>query len=240
MALARELERSVCAVKRGIRASAALLFLLAASCGGSASPGVAASSPTTEISPSFSQILSASKTVEYMVTYKLTATGQGAGVSGEQSWYFKQGKARFDFKRAIAGDSSNVSLFALTDGTFMCSGAAAPAQCTSMSGLETALQQNPAAFYQASMTAHPEQFSGIVVGTRHIGEQHAHCYEVHTLADSSELSGSRFCYSSQGIPLSSRVSGSAGQWSMEATSLSTTVPDSDFALPAQPSGLSRP
>jgi len=230
-----------------MRVGIPLVLLLAVSCGGAggapkgaASAGGAASAPATENSPSFDQILSASKVAEYKITYKLTATGQRAILSGEQSWSFKQGKARFDFKSTVAGQTSSVSFFALPDGTFLCLGAGVQAQCTGMSGLKTALEQNPAAFYQVSMTAHPEQFSGVAVGTRHIAEQHAHCYEVHPLADSSELSGSRFCYSTQGIPLSSRVSGQAGQWSMEATSLSTTVPDSDFTLPAQPTVLSRP
>jgi hypothetical protein len=86
------------------------------------------------------------------------------------------------------------------------------------------------------LIAHPEQFSGVPVGTRHIAEQHAHCYD----AASSGLSNGRFCYSAQGIPLVARFNAQAGQWSMEATSLSTTVADSDFTLLAKPAIIGRP
>ena len=133
-----------------------------------------------------------------------------------------------------------MSLFALPDGTFMCIGAGALAECTSISGLETAMQQNPAAFYLASLTAHPEQFSGVPVGTRHIAEQHAHCYEVRPVLSSSPLADARFCFTAQGVPMVLRVGAPVGQWSMEATSLWTTAPDSEFALPANPAAVGQP
>lgn len=126
-----------------------------------------------------------------------------------------------------------MSLFSLPDGAFMCLGAGVLPECTSISGLETAMQQNLVAFYQAYLTAHPEQFSGVPVGTRHIAEQHAYCYEVHPVA-ASGLPDGRFCFTVQGIPLVVRVGAQPGQWSMEATGLSTTVADSDFTLPAEP------
>lgn len=214
-----------------------MLLLLAVSCGGSTTPALPSPSPF-EPSPPFEDVLSASKKIEYEVTFQFTATGPRQVFIGEQSWFFKPGKARFDLKSTLAGKSS-MSLFALPDGAFMCLGAGAQAECTAISGLETALQQNPAAFYQASLIAHPEQFSAVLVGTRHIAETHAHCYEVRPLAITSELPSGRFCYSKDGIPLALRVSAPAGQWSMEATSLSATVPDSDLTLPAMPT-IARP
>ena len=222
---------------KGTRVVAALLLLLAVSCGGSTA---AAPSPTPEISPPLDQILSASKAIEYQVTYKLTATGQPQIFSGQQAWYFKPGKARFDLRSTVAGQSSSMSLFALPDGTFMCLGTGALAECTIISGLEKAMQQNPAAFYLASLTAHPEQFSAVPVGTRHIAEQHAHCYEVHPVAGSSSLADARFCFTAQGIPVVVRVGAQVGQWSMEATSLWTAAPDSDFTLPANPIAVGQP
>ena len=210
--------------------------MLVVSCGGSTTP---APSPSSfEPSPPFEEVLSASKAIEYEVTYQFTSTGPRHVFIGEQSWYFKAGRARFDLKRTV-GQSPSVSLFALPDGTFMCLGTGAQAECTGISGLDAALQQNPAAFYQASLIAHPEQFSAALVGTRHIAETHAHCYDVHPLASSSGLPDARFCYSKLGIPLVGRVSAPAGQWSMEATSLSATVPDSNFVLPAKPA-IARP
>lgn len=222
---------------RATRAGVVLLLLLAASCGGSTTPAPASSSPY-EPSPRFEEVLAASKAIEYEVTYQFTATGPRQVLIGEQSWYFKPGRARFDLKNTLASTSS-VSLFALPDGTFMCLGTGAQAECTGISGLEIASPQNPAAFYQASLIAHPEQFSAVLVGTRHIADTHAHCYDVRPLASASGLPDGRFCYSKQGIPLVLRVIAPAGQWSLEARSLATTVPDSDFALPAKPS-VARP
>lgn len=197
----------------GRSAGVALLLLLAVSCGGSTTP--APPSPSSfEPSPPFEEVLSASKAIEYEVTYQFTSTGPRHAFIGEQSWYFKQGSARFDLKRTIAGQASSVSLFALPDGTFMCIGTGTQAECTGISGLETALQQNPAAFYQASLIAHPEQFSAVLVGTRHIADTHAHCYDVRPLAGSSGLPDARFCYSKLGIPLVLRISAQpdSGQW----------------------------
>jgi hypothetical protein len=212
-------------------------LLLAVSCGGSTTP--APPSPSSfEPSPPFEEVLSASKAIEYEVKYQFTATSPRQAFIGEQSWSFKPGRARFDLINNLAGKSS-MSLFALPDGTFMCLGTGTQAECTGISGLETAVQQNPAAFYQASLIAHPEQFSAVLVGTRHIAETHAHCYDVHPLASSTGLPDARFCYSKLGIPLVGRVSTPTGHWSMEATSLSTTVPDSNFALPAKPT-IARP
>jgi hypothetical protein len=231
--------------------------VIAASCGGSATPSgttasgtpaasvaaasaAAASSAASATNPSFAQILSSAKVSEYKVTYKQTATG-AAGLSGEQSWYFKPPKARFDFSTTASGQTATVSLYALPDGTFMCfAGAGQPAQCLGMSGLDTALQQNPAAALQESLVQHPDQFSGVLVETRQIAGQQAHCYDVKSSLASIPLADGRFCYSAQGIPLLQRFGTQGGTWSMEATNLSTSVPDSDFALPATPTVIGKP
>src|SRR6266508_624696 len=125
-------------VKRGSAAVLMLAFLMAASCGGTSSSsttsttgaaatsaatsGAAATGTSTSGSPSFGQILSSAKASEYKVTYKLTATGGADSFSGEQSWYFKPPKARFDFKSSASGQTATVSLYSLPDGTFMCFG----------------------------------------------------------------------------------------------------------------------
>src|SRR5688500_4335254 len=138
----------------------ALAFVIAASCGGgTANPGTgpgatnaattsggAASGVPTSGSPSFGQILGSAKASEYKVTYTLTATGGAAGFSGEQSWFSKPPKSRFDFSSSASGQTATVSLFTLPDGVFMCfGGTGQTAQCIGMTGVDTALQQNPAA-----------------------------------------------------------------------------------------------
>ena len=244
-------------VKRGSSAFLVFAFVIAASCGGSATPtGTTAATATatnaavassvgsggpTSGSPSFGQILGAAKASEYKVTYKLTATGGAEGFSGEQSWYFKPPKARFDFTSSTSGQAATISLYALPDGTYMCfGGTGQTAQCIGMSGLDTALQQNPAAAYQEAFIQHPDQFSGVLVETRQIAGQQAHCYDVKASATTAGLTDGRFCYSTQGIPLLQRFAVQGGTWSMEATNLSTTVPDSDFTLPANATILGKP
>jgi len=245
-------------VKRGSAAVLVLGCVIAVSCGGTstpsgtttsgasatnaaASPSTAASGAVTSGSPSFGQILTSGKASEYKVTYKLTATGGAEAFSGEQSWYFKPPKARFDFTSSVSGQTATVSLYALPDGTYMCfGGTGQAAQCIGMTGLDTALQQNPAAAYQESFIQHPDQFSGVLVETRQIAGQQAHCYDVKASAATAGLTDGRFCYSTQGIPLLQRFATAGGTWSMEATNLSTTVPDSDFTLPAKATIIGKP
>jgi hypothetical protein len=235
---------------------AALVFALviSASCGGTTPSGTTASSAaartaasgtaaaaTSSGSPSFAQILTSAKASEYKVTYKLTATGGTEGFTGEQSWYFKPPRARFDFSSSVSGQTASVSLYSLPDGTYMCfGGTSQAAQCIGMSSLDTALEENPAALYQESFVEHPDQFTGVLVETRQIAGQQAHCYDVKATAVTAVLSDGRFCYSAQGIPLLQRFAVQGGTWSLEATNLSLTVPDSDFTLPAQGTTIGKP
>ena len=240
-----------CVVKRGSSAVLVFAFVIAASCGGAATPtgtttGAAATSAVVPSGAatggpsaggaSFGQILGSAKANEYKVTYKLTAAG-----GGEQSWYFKPPKTRYDFSSGVAGQTATVSIYSLPDGTYMCfGGTGVTAQCIGMSGLDTALQQNPAALYQQSMFQHPEQFSAVLVETRQIAGQQAQCFDVKSAVTTAVLTDGRFCYSTQGILLLQRFGAQGGALDMEATSLSTTVPDSDFTLPAKPTIIGKP
>ncbi len=240
-----------CLVKRGSAVVLAFAFVIAASCGGSTTPtGTTASLDTATKAPgvsggagaptsagaSFGQIVTSAKVSEYKVTYKLTATG-----GGEQSWYSKPPKTRYDFSTSAAGQTSTVSIYSLPDGTFMCfGGTGATSQCIGMSGLDTALQQNPAALFQQTMIQHPEQFTAVLVETRQIAGQQAQCFDVKSSVVTAVLTDGRFCYSAQGIMLLQRFGTQFGALDMEATSLSTTVPDSDFTLPSKPTILGKP
>jgi hypothetical protein len=244
--------------RRVVREGSALLLaftMMVVSCGGSTtttsttagatatsapgSPGAATGTPGAT-GPSFGQVLTAARATEYKVTYRLTATGGGASSSGEQSWFFKPPRARFDFVTTASGQSGTVSIFALPDGAFMCFGSGAAAQCIGMSGLETALQQNPAASFQEALMSRPDQFNGVFAETRQIAGQQANCYDVKPTTAAAGLTDGRFCYSASGIPLLQQFGAQGGTWSMEATSVSTTVADSDFKLPATPTIIGRP
>ena len=236
-------------VMRGSSAVLAFALVIAASCGGT-TPAVTATNGATATSAvvatasagpsatgaSFGQIIGAARTSEYKVTYKLSAAG-----AGEQSWYFKPPKARYDFSTSAGGQTSTVSIYALPDGAYMCfGGTGVAAQCIGMSGLDTALQQNPAALFQQSMFQHPEQFNAVLVETRQIAGQQAQCFDVKSTVVTATVGDGRFCYSPQGIMLLQRFGAGGGALDMEATSLSTTVPDSDFALPAKATIIGKP
>src|SRR5438309_315285 len=90
------------------------------------------------------------------------------------------------------------------------------ASCGGATGLDTALQQNPAALYQEALLQHPDQYSGVLVETRQIAGQQASCYDVKSTVASAGLTDGRFCYSSQGIPLLQRFEVQGATWSMEA------------------------
>lgn len=241
-------------VKRGGAGILLVAFVVAASCGGSTTSGTTGAAPTgagatatasgaaatsapTASSPGLGQILASASASEYKVTYALTVTGAGAS-TGQQSWYFKPPKARYDFTNTVGGQTATVSLFALPDGTFMCFGGGGQTQCIGMSGLNTALQQNPAAAMQATMMQQPGQFSGVLAETRQIAGQQGLCYDVRSAV--TPTATDRFCYTAQGISLLQRFAIPGGTWSLEATQVSTTVPDSDFTLPAKPTVIATP
>lgn len=213
-----------------------------AATGGTNAPSAATSGSTTAAAgPAFREVLTASKVAEYKVIYKITDTNGLDSSPGEQSWFVKPPRARFDFSSDVGGQRTIVSLYALVDGTFVCFTDVAQAQCFGMSGLSTALQQNTAASVHESLVQHPEQFGGVLVETRQIAGQQAHCYDVRALkAQVSGLTDGRFCYSTLGAPLLSQFKTQGGEVSMEATRFFASVPDSDFTLPAKPTTLGRP
>lgn len=243
-----------CVVKTGNSVVLVLAFVIAAAaCGGAATPtGTTATFDTATKAPvasgavatgapsagaaSFAQILGSARASEYKVTYKTALTG-----GGEQSWYSKPPKTRYDFSTSAAGQTSVVSIYSVPDGTFMCfGGSGVAATCIGMTGLDIALQQNPAALFQQTMVQHPEQFNALLVETRQIAGQQAQCFDVKSTTPVAAMTDGRFCYTPQGIMLSQRFSPQFGALDMEATNLSTTVPDSDFALPAKPTVISKP
>ena len=237
----------------GKRASVALLLTLVVSCGGaaptsntSASASAGATSAATQAgaistaaatasSQSLSELLSAAKVKEYKITYKITATGGGAeALSGDQTWYFKPPRSRFDFTTNMGGTVTTMSMFTLPEGSFMCFGSAGQSQCLSTPATGSPLDQNQALLTQRAMVDNPGQYGATFTGARAIAGQQGQCYDV--AATAGAFSKGSFCYTKEGIQLLSAFTTQGSTWSMEATNLSTTVPDSDFKLPATPLG----
>jgi hypothetical protein len=242
----------------GKRAVLALLLTFVVACGGASpasSNGAGASagagngtagatgggSPATaqpgtnSSQPKLLELLSAAKLTSYKVTYKLTATGAGSSFGGEQSWYFKPPKARFDFGMDVGGQKTTISFFSLPEGSYYCFGSGGTSQCLSIKGVGSPLDQNLAASFQQSLVNNPDQYGGTYTGTKTIAGQQGLCYDVKAVATvATGLSAGSFCYSKEGIALLQQFSASGSSWSMEATNVSTTVPDSDFTLPSKP------
>ena len=239
----------------GKRAAVALLLTLVVSCGGAtptsntgagASAGAtsaatqagAATSAATAASaaqPGLGSLLSSSKTQEYKVTYKVTATGTGAeALSGNQTWYFKPPRSRFDFTTNMGGTLTTISMFTLPEGSYMCFALAGQNQCLGAPPTGSPLDQNPAAAVQRQMIDNPGAFGATFTGAKTIAGQSGLCYDVKATAGA--FTAGTFCYTKDGIQLLSAFTAQGLTLSTEATNLSLTVPDSDFTLPAKPLG----
>ena len=243
----------------GKRAAAALLLTLIVSCGGAAptsTTGAGASAGATSAAtqavaatgtssgatgataaggpqPGLGSLLSSSKTQEYKVTYKITATGTGAeALSGNQTWYFKPPRSRFDFTTNMGGTLTTMSIFTLPEGSFMCFAMAGQSQCLGTPATGSPLDQNPAAVAQRQMVDNPSAFGATFTGAKTIAGQSGLCYDVKATAGA--FSAGTFCYTKEGIQLLSAFTAQGLTLSTEATNLSLTVPDSDFTLPVKP------
>lgn len=220
------------------------IALLLAACGGSAAPAptattaataaaattaVATSAPAAQATtsgPNIADILKAGKLSQYKVTYKWTTTAGGQTQTSEQTWYYKPPLARFDF---AAGPGAVFSVYALPDGTYVCTGAGGQMFCQK-GPAGSGLDANPAANFGLQLQDHPEQFNSSFVGTKTFAGQSAQCYGVKSLA-AGAFGDVTSCYSSSGVPLFTQIKSSGGDFTMEATGFSATVSDADFVLP---------
>ena len=244
----------------GKRAILTLALAFVVSCGGTAAPPASASAaaataavaatiaPTTATAsaaaasapggpgqPRLLDILTVAKVTRYKVSYRITTTGPNAeAFSGDQSWYLSPPRARFDFSTSFGGQKTTVSFFSLPDGSYYCFALMGQTQCFTVLGVGSPLDQNAAVLTQRDLVDHPEQWGGTFREMRTIAGQPAYCYDVKAQRAASGVSAGLFCYSKEGIALLSQFALQGASWSMEATSVSTTVPDSDFVLPARP------
>lgn len=234
---------------RGV-AAAGVLVLVSLACGdGTAgpSPAATAAAPTaaptaaaatpaptaapTPAAPAFLDVLKTAKLATYRVTYKWSGTAGGTAISGEQSWYVKPPKSRFDFSATIGGATTRVSAFVLESATYVCLAGGGQNFCLQQPQAQ-ALQQNPGALAQGSIGDRPDQFDPNYEGSRTIAGQTAQCYAVKPKTATEAFVEARFCYSAQGVPLLIQSKAQGYDSLLEATAFSTNVSDSDFTLPA--------
>src|SRR5258705_893176 len=146
----------------------------------SASTGAPATgAPTTAAGgnqPKLADLVAASKVSQYKIAYKITASGAGADAfSGEQSWYFKPPRARFDFGSSIGGQTTTISFFSLPEGSFYCFAGGGSAQCLAIAGAGSPLDQNLPVSVQQSLVNHPDQYGGRISQSKNIPRQDAPC-----------------------------------------------------------------
>lgn len=231
---------------RGVAAAGVLVLVTLACGGGTAEPSpaatagaaatAAAATPTatpapTPAAPAFLEVLKTAKLATYRVTYRWSGTAGGTTVAGEQSWYAKPPKSRFDISTTVGGATTRVSAFVIESGTFVCIAGGGQNVCLQQPTAQ-ALQQNPGALAQGSIGDRPDQFDPNYEGTRTIAGQTAQCYAVKPRTGTELFAEARFCYNAQGVPLLIQSKGQGFDSLLEATAFSTSVSDSDFTLPA--------
>ncbi len=245
----------------GKRAALALALTFVVACGGSAPstagaatgagaatnpPAATSAAPATAAptaaGPRLLDILSAARATQYKITYKLTTSGAGAeAFSGDQTWYFKPPRSRFDFASDFGGQRTTMSIFTLPEGSYMCFAAGGQTTCLSSPATGSPLDQNQAAMTQRALVDRPDQYGATFTGARTIAGQPGLCYTVNAIAAAATgFSGGNFCYTKEGIALLSQFTVQGATWSTEATNVSMTVPDADFTLPATPTVIGRP
>ena len=229
------------ATTTGASSGAATAAATSAATGAPATGAPATGAPATAAGagqPAFADLLSAAKLSQYKITYKITASGAGAeALSGDQTWYLKPPRSRFDFSSTFGGQKTTISFFTLPEGSFYCFAAAGTGtQCLSVAGVGSPLDQNAAAQAQSSLITNPGQYGATFKENKTIAGQQGICYDVKASAATGAFSSGTFCYTKDGLALLSTFTAQGSTWSMEATNVSLTVPDSDFTLPAKPLG----
>jgi len=199
-----------------------------------------ANSGAADASAQLAATLGLAKNATYKITYKISATGSGADAfNGEQTWWVKPPRTRFDFVLSQGGQKLTIQYFSLPEGTFSCVNVGI-VQCTTVAGTTgSPIDQNPAVSAQQSLIGNPTNFSASASGSKTLAGQTASCYDVKSKASGTGFDSGTFCYSKDGVPLLSTFTITQPQslsLTMEATNFSTTVADGDFTLPAKPIG----
>lgn len=189
--------------------------------------------PSKATEPSFLDLVKQSKATTYKVTYKMSGTDSGQSISGEQTWYSKPPKTRFDISMTDGAQKGSASMYLLEDSMYMCTSERGESMCLKMAKPQ-AMQQNQGARMQEQIQSNPEQFDTTYQGTRQIAGQAANCFAIKAKKSTDpSLTEGTFCLSTQGVLLLMQSKGQGSELNMEATAFSTAVSDGDFKLPAQ-------
>ena len=101
----------------------------------------------------------------------------------------------------------------IVEGTYACMKKSREAVCSPVAVPE-------AATVQEALLGTPEKFEGVLVETRQLLDQQAHCYDVRALDAAIPMSDGRFCYTREGVPLFERFTMPDVAYVFEAVSFS--------------------
>ena len=185
----------------------------------------------SEAPPDFFDLARASRTASFTASYRVTVSESGETFAGDQFWFVKPPRARFDID--LRGRSS---IYVLESGTYVCVTVPRPA-CVAVPR-DAALERQRGAQLEEQVKDEPDRFSTTYEGPKKIIGYETHCYIVRPRGDSKGgFLDSRMCYTPGGIPLSVYVRAADGEMTLQALGVSTSVSDSQFILPAKPTRL---
>jgi outer membrane lipoprotein-sorting protein len=171
------------------------------------------------------------KVSDYKVTYDMKMTADGETQESTFGYAIKgTNKFRWDF---YDKDNKATSYAIMADNMYyMCAKQGTETNCFKMQMNEQ--QTNPDA--QLSDYADENKYSPLYSGTKVIAGKTAYCYKV---TEATSQYDSEFCVSKEGIMLYAKTTAQNTISEMTATQYSTSVPDSDFAVPANVQDMSQ-
>ena len=179
---------------------------------------------TTSASDEFASILGLRSTLQYKVAYDVATEAAGQQMSVQMSQYIK-GLSKMRTDSTYSGIESRTYLL---DKTFYTCTKQAAWNCMKMAVQEEQGSTQAMDNVQSNIS----DYQVVADGTMQVAGVTATCYKV----TGKDIEYYRSCHSPEGVPLYIKMQTSAaGQSStteMTASSYSTSVPDSDFVLPA--------
>jgi outer membrane lipoprotein-sorting protein len=212
-------------------ATIAILLLLVA-CGPTTEPGdtdlpgdAPAVQPTSDAKSELDDLFEKYEGTTYKATYDIFVNYDGTQQRSTMTQYFKGAdKVRMD----ISAEGQEMRTYMVSDEYTTCF-KQDEWQCMSLTGNDEESEVAEKVIDTEIFNETEEDVDVSILPPRTIAGKVASCFRI-TYTDGT----SDYCLSKEGIPLYSKTTDAQGSSEMIATSVSTSVPDSDFVLPAEP------
>ena len=168
--------------------------------------------------------------LQYMVAYNVTSQAQGQQISSQMTEYV-DGTSKMRTDASMSGIESRT--YVLGKEIYSCTSQQGSWVCLNMS----TQQETGPTQAEGEISSNMSNYQIVADGTMQVAGVTATCFKV----TGTDITYYRSCFSSEGVPLYVEVQGSSGgqaySTEMVASSYSTSVPDSDFVLPAAATAL---